>query len=260
MAEFLVASELTAADGGGRIVHGFFTRRGGVSEGLHASLNMGRGSSDLAANVALNRAAALDALGGSRLLTPYQVHGADVWTVDAASDPDAPPRADAVVSRTEGLMIGVLTADCCPVLFADPGAGVIGAAHAGWRGLAAGVLEATLVAMESLGAARDRIVAVAGPSIAHESYEVGEDMRAECLAHKPGLEGHFVPSDREGHYRFDLVGSVRHCLACAGIRASGAIGRDCYAEETMFFSYRRATHRREPDYGRQLSAILLRPA
>lgn len=255
MAEPMVAKNLESAG----IRHGFFSRRGGVSGGLYASLNCGFGSRDRADDVAENRSRVAHALGVDRLAlnTVHQVHSADVAPVAAAWEPAAAPRADAMVSRTPGIAIGVLTADCGPVLFADPEAGVIGAAHAGWRGALNGVVEATLAAMCDMGAAIERIRAAVGPCIAQESYEVGPEFRAEFLAADDANDGFFVASDRPTHFRFDLPGYVAHRLAGAGIAAIERLDIDTYAETEHCFSYRRATHAGEDDYGRAISAIAL---
>lgn len=238
--------------------HGFFTRAGGVSEGLYAGLNTGLGSDDDPANVAENRrriAGWLDAdpgaLGGC-----HQVHSADVVTIERPIPAGERPKADALVTATPGLPISVLTADCAPVLFADPDAGVIGAAHAGWKGALAGVLDNTVAAMETLGAGRDRIRAVIGPTISQASYEVGPEFRDRFLDADPGNDRFFAPGDSAGHHRFDLVGYCLARLSASGVIAA-ASGHCTYADEARFFSYRRATHRGEPDYGRQMSAIML---
>lgn len=239
------------------IRHGFFGRKGGVSSGIYESLNMGRGSGDDPPSVAANRAAALACLGGARLFTPYQVHGTDVWSVDWQSDSEAPPRADVVVTRTPGIMIGIVTADCGPVLLADAHQGVIAACHAGWRGAMDGVIETAIGAMESLGARRRRIQAALGPMIAQKSYEVGAEVRAAFLAKHPDAGRFFAAGRQAGKYQFDLDGAILDRLAQAGIGACESLGRDSYAEADRFYSYRRTTHRGESDYGRQLSAILL---
>lgn len=238
--------------------HAFFTRKGGVSKGLYASLNMGRGSRDDPLSVLENRNRARMALGADALFTPYQVHGNAVWILDEGSDSEHPPEADAIVTATPGQAVGILSADCCPVLFADPEARVVGAAHAGWRGLMSGVLEAAISAMEGLGAVRARLLVATGPSIARKSYEVGPDMKDEILSVMPYLESHFQISNRPGHFLFDLPGAVGSALVRSGIVHLEGLERDCYQEEEFFYSYRRATHRGEPDYGRQLSAIMLR--
>jgi YfiH family protein len=240
------------------IAHGFFTREGGVSDGLYASLNCGIGSRDDRARVMDNRARVTAAMGvaSEQLATPYQIHGADAVLVDAVWEPGAGPRADAVVTKRPGVALGVGTADCGPILFADAEAGVIGAAHAGWRGALSGILEAAVAAMERLGAGRDRIAAVLGPSISQRNYEVGPELVARFVADDPENERYFVPSARAGHAMFDLPGYTINRLAQAGIAAAN-MDLCTYAEPGRFYSYRRATHRGEPDYGRLLSAIAL---
>ncbi|WP_375288701.1 peptidoglycan editing factor PgeF [Sphingomonas sp.] len=237
----------------GDLAHGFLGRRGGVSAGIHGGLNVGLGSEDDAAAVTENRArAAAAVLPGATLVTCYQVHSADCVTVTDA--PAERPRADALVTDRPGLLLGILTADCAPVLFADATAGVIGAAHAGWKGALAGVTHATVAAMEALGADRARITAAIGPCIARASYEVDEAFRARFLADDAQNTRFFVDG-RDGHAHFDLEAYVAHRLAAAGLARVEALGLDTYADETRFFSYRRATHRGEPSYGRQISLI-----
>lgn len=240
------------------IRHGFFTRAGGVSGGLYASLNVGFGSGDDAGSVRRNRERALASLGGAdRLNTVYQVHGRDVAVVDAGWEPTSAPRADAMVTDRPGIALGILTADCAPVLFADGRNGVIGAAHAGWRGAVGGVLAAAVDAMERLGADRASIHAVVGPAIAQPSYEVGPEFPAPFIAEDAGNSRFFRPSRRAGHHMFDLTGYVAARLAALEIGGVAALDRDTCADEEHFFSYRRATLRREPDYGRELSAIVI---
>ncbi|OYY91181.1 MAG: polyphenol oxidase [Sphingomonas sp. 28-66-16] len=239
----------------GGIVHGFLGRRGGVSGGVHAGLNVGTGSADDADAVADNRARAAEAvLPGAALVTVFQVHSAEVVTVAAPIDVDARPRADAMVTDRPGLLLGILTADCAPVLFADPSAGVIGAAHAGWKGAIGGVTDSTIAAMEALGASRDRIVAAIGPCIARASYEVDDGFVRRFEADDPANERFFTPG-RPGHQQFDLEAYVAHRVAVAGVGRVEMLGLDTYADPARFFSYRRATHRAEPDYGRQISLI-----
>lgn len=236
--------------------HGFFTRRGGASSGIFEGLNCGRGSSDLADIVALNRARAAGALGlePEALASAHQVHSADVAVLDAA--PDEPPRADALVTATPGLALTILTADCQPVLLADAGAGVIGAAHAGWKGALGGVLEATLEAMEGLGAARGRITAVIGPTISQRAYEVGEEF-LEAFADEDSENLRFFANGAGGRYQFDLPGYGLHRLRQAGVGAASWTGHCTYSDAGRFYSYRRTTHAGEADYGRMLSAIRL---
>jgi polyphenol oxidase len=242
----------------GGIRHGFFSRAGGASSGIYASLNCGIGSKDDRAVVLENRARAMAALGAAadRLATPYQVHGIDVATVDAPWQPGAGPKADATVTNRPGVVLGVGTADCGPILFADPAAPVIGAAHAGWRGALAGVAGSTVAAMERLGASRKNIVAALGPTISRDNYEVGPEVRDAFLAADPDNARFFTPSPRDGRYQLDLPAFIVADLTATGVSAD-AIGLCTYADDERFFSYRRATHREEPDYGRLLSAITI---
>ncbi len=236
--------------------HGFFTRQGGVSGGLYRGLNVGLGSKDERAAVLENRArvAAHFGVNPRHLFTPHQVHSPRAVAVTA---PWAErPQADAVVTDRPGLALGVLAADCGPVLFADARAGVVGAAHAGWKGALDGVLEATVEAMTGLGADPARIVAVLGPSISQDHYEVGPEFVSRFVAADARNERWFVPSVRPGHSLFDLNGYTVDRLHKAGVKAS-QLGRCTYADEESFFSYRRTTHRAEPDYGRQISAIVM---
>lgn len=239
--------------------HAFFTRQGGVSDGPYASLNGGVGSRDAAAAVAENRRRMAEALGVTpeRLLVPYQIHSADAVVVDGPWAPDDRPRCDGLATRTPGLALGVTGADCGMVLLADADAGVIGAVHAGWKGALGGVLGATVDAMASLGARRDAITAVLGPSIAQDSYEVGLDFRERFVAADGAFERFFRRSDRDGHAQFDLHGFIVARLSAAGVGQAIDLGLDTYADEARFFSYRRMTHRGEPDYGRLVSAIAL---
>ncbi|HEV7251812.1 MAG TPA: peptidoglycan editing factor PgeF [Mesorhizobium sp.] len=244
-------------DGSKGVSHGFFTRRGGVSDGIYASLNIGTGSHDDGARVAENRArvAAWMGVAPTHLLSVWQVHSPDVVTMSEPF-PGERPKADALVTDRPGLAIGASTADCGPVLFADAQAGVVGAAHAGWKGAFSGVLENTVAAMEKLGARRDDIKAVLGPTISQANYEVGPEFKAR-LVEADGADGRFfAPSDKPGHSLFDLPAFILARLARAGVRAE-ALHRCTYAEENEFFSYRRATHRGEPDYGRMIAAIVL---
>lgn len=256
MTETLNDPALAALDG---IAHAFFTRRGGVSRGLFASLNVGFGSGDDAAHVAENRARAAHALGfdGGQLSTAHQVHSAQVAVIDAPVAPRDAPRADGFVTRTRGVVLGVLTADCAPVLLADAEAGVVGAAHAGWRGALGGVVEAAVRAMESVGAARERIVAAVGPCIGKGSYEVGTEFPAPFLEDDAAARRFFGRAERPGRFMFDLEGYVAHRLARLGLAAVGVSGADTCADADRFFSYRRTTLAGERDYGRGLSAIAL---
>jgi polyphenol oxidase len=241
------------------IRHAFFTRAGGVSDGVYASLNGGIGSSDAAPNVVTNRARMASSLGvpPERLLTCYQVHAPDAVVAVAPWDAAARPRADAMVTATPGLAIGISTADCGPVLFADPDARVIGAAHAGWRGALAGVTDSTIAAMERLGAVRARITAAIGPMIRQPNYETGPDLHERFLAADRGNARFFQPSARAGHFMFDLADYVAARLAAAGIGTIEDVDACTYADPERFFSYRRMTHRAEPDYGRHVNAIVL---
>ena len=240
------------------IAHGFFTRAGGVSTGLYASLNCGIGSKDARERVLENRARVAAALGvaADRLATPYQVHGTDAVIVEAAWEPGKGPKADAVVTNRPGVALGIGTADCGPILLRRRQARVIGAAHAGWRGRIAGVAEAAIAAMVMLGARRERIVAVLGPSISQANYEVGPELVAASPRPMPANARFFVASPRAGHALFDLPGYTVARLEAAGVTAAD-MGLCTYAEPERFYSYRRATHRGEPDYGRLLSAIVL---
>ena len=241
------------------IRHAFFTREGGVSGGLYSSLNGGVGSRDSHDHVAENRArmAAALAVNPDHLLTVYQIHSPNVVIADAPWTAAARPRADAIVTRKRGLAIGVSTADCGPILFADTRAGVVGAAHAGWRGALAGVAEATIEAMEQLGAARDQIRAALGPMIRQESYEVGPDLIARFAAEDAGSDRFFAPAARNGHAQFDLSGYIASRLTRAGILHIEDVGLCTYADPARFFSFRRSTHRAEADYGRHVNAIAL---
>lgn len=235
--------------------HGFLGRRGGVSAGDLAGLNVGYGSKDDRASIDENRRRAVAAvLPGAELATVHQVHSADVVYVTHAWPQGARPKADAMVTDHPNLLLGILTADCAPVLFADAEAGIIGAAHAGWRGALAGVTDATVEAMLELGARRERISAAVGPCIAQLSYEVGEDFRRRFAEDDPGSERFFIES-ATGKPHFDLQGYVVHRLLAAGIEPVEAIRLDTYADPDSFYSFRRATHRGEADYGRQVSLI-----
>ena len=242
-----------------RVRHAFFTREGGVSDGVYASLNGGPGSDDAPAKVAENRARMAAALGVAPdcLLTAYQIHSPDVVTIDRPWRLHERPRADAIVTAVPGLAIGVTTADCAPVLFADERAGVIGVAHAGWRGAASGVLEATIAAMEHCGADRSRVAVALGPTIRQPNYEVGPEFVTRFASEDATNERFFQPSTRQQHALFDLPGYITARLAAAGIGHAEDLGYCTYADATRFFSYRRSTHRNEHDYGRHISAIAL---
>jgi YfiH family protein len=252
----LQAPSLSALPG---IRHAFFTRAGGVSDGVYASLNGGIGSGDAPGNVAENRARMAASLGVApdRLITAYQIHSPQVVIADKAWPQSERPRADAIVTRTPGLAIGISTADCGPVLLADRQARVIGAAHAGWRGALSGVIEATVAAMETLGAERHRMVAAAGPMIRQPNYEVGQELVDRFLADDPGNARYFAAGPRAGHALFDLAGYVMARLRQARVAETEDIGHCTYADPAQFFSYRRTTHRAEPDYGRHVNAIVL---
>ena len=241
------------------IRHAFFTRAGGVSSGLYATLNGGVGSQDDAGKVVENRArmAAAVAVEPQRLLTAYQTHSPKVVVAEAPWTTENRPQADAVVTRMRALAIGVTTADCGPVLFADPHAGVIGAAHAGWRGALTGVIETTVAAMERLGAAPGQIRAAIGPMIRQSNYEVGPDLVARFRAEDAAASRFFAPARRDGHAMFDLAGYIAVRLKRAGITAVEDVALCTYADPEQFFSYRRTTHRAEADYGRHVNAIAL---
>ena len=252
----LQAAALSSLPG---IRHAFFTRQGGVSGGIYASLNGGVGSSDHPGHVAENRALMAAALGvrPENFVTAYQIHSPEVVTVERPWAPDARPRADALVTRVAGLAIGVSIADCGPVLFADAGARVVGAAHAGWRGALTGVIEATIAAMERCGADRNSIVAATGPMIRQENYEVGPEFVDRFKADDAANARFFTPGPRTGQAMFDLAGFIAARLAGAGIRHVEDIGRCTYADGATFYSYRRSVHQSEPDYGRHINAIAL---
>ncbi len=244
--------------GGDKISHGFFTRGGGVSSGIYSGLNCGPGSGDHPKNVKKNRQLAMDELGDGNLLTCYQVHSPDVITVSEPWPENQLPKADGMVTNRSGIALGILTADCAPVLLADIAGGVIGALHAGWKGAVLGVVENTVKAMVDLGADLSRTVSVIGPTIQQQSYEVGVDVRAQVIeSNVSNGERFFIPSGREGHYMFDLPKYVLSRLENTGIVTCVSLGLDTYADEKSFFSYRRATHNNEKDYGRILSAIMI---
>lgn len=237
--------------------HGFLGRKGGVSAGDLAGLNVSYSEDDPALTAENRRRAVEAVLPGGTLQTCFQIHSPDVVTVtELWADADR-PRADALVTSRPGIVLGVLTADCAPVLFCDGQAGVVGAAHAGWKGAYTGVTDATIAAMEALGASRERIAAVVGPCIAQKSYEVDAGFEARFLEQAPENE-RFFRAGREGHAWFDLEGYVASRLRDAGLAKVGMLGEDTYAQEERFYSFRRATHRKEPGYGRQISLIGLR--
>jgi YfiH family protein len=241
------------------VAHAFFTRRGGVSEGVYATLNGGVGSRDEQDAVVANRArmAAAIKVAPERLAIPYQVHSVDALAITAPFPREARPRCDALVTATRGLGLGVTGADCGMILFADAEARVIGAAHAGWKGALNGVVEATVAAMAALGAQVDRISAALGPCIAQPSYEVGSEFVATFKGVDKGSDRFFTRSVNAGRSMFDLHGYIAERAARAGIARFEDLGLDTYADEARFFSYRRATHRQEPDYGRLVAAIAL---
>ncbi|HMK90626.1 MAG TPA: polyphenol oxidase family protein [Methylocystis sp.] len=241
------------------IRHGFFTRGGGVSSGVYASLNGGVGSSDEPAKVRENRARMAARLGveATRLLVPFQIHSRDAIAVSEPWADDARPRCDALVTRARGLALGVTGADCGMLLFADATAGVIGAAHAGWKGALYGVIEATLAAMEQLGARQADVHVALGPTIGPSSYEVGPEFVPRFLAENESHARFFSPSDRKGHAFFDLPGFIAAQVGSLGVASFENLRIDTYADEARCFSYRRCTHRAEPDYGRLVSAIAL---
>lgn len=251
------ASDLADLPG---IGHGFFTRNGGVSNGIYASLNIGLGSDDERRRVLENRARVAQAfdLPAERLVSPYQHHSADTVTVREPWPAADGPKADAMVTDRPGVLLGISTADCGPVLFADARAAVVGAAHSGWRGAFTGILESTIEAMEALGADRANIVAVLGPTISADVYEVGPEFAERFTTADPANAAYFTPSDHPGHSLFDLPGYIVARLGAAGVGKATDLARCTYAEEENFYSYRRMTHRGESDYGRQISAICIR--
>jgi purine-nucleoside/S-methyl-5'-thioadenosine phosphorylase / adenosine deaminase len=250
------APSLAEIDG---VAHGFFTRLGGVSEGIYASLNCGPGSNDDAANVTENRARIARALGAEpgKLVSVYQKHTNTAVVAKTPWTKDKIPEADAIVTSTPGLAVGILTADCAPVLFCDPEARVVGAAHAGWRGAKGGILEAAVEAMTGLGAKPERIRAAIGPAISQGAYEVGHDYKEQFLAAEPESEAFFIIDEGSGEPHFDLPGYVAERLARAGVGEVVDLGLCTYYDETRLFSYRRSQHHGEDDYGRQISAIVL---
>lgn len=251
----LQAKNLGALEG---VKHGFFTRHGGVSQGIYQSLNCGLGSGDERARVLQNRALAAEAMGvaANRLVTVYQAHTIDCLVIEKPFE-GAPPTADALVTRVPDLALGISTADCTPIFLCDPQTRIIAAVHAGWRGAVAGILPATVEKMTSIGADVSRIVAAIGPTIRQPSYEVGLDVIADCKKRDESYECFFKPAEKVSHALFDLPGLVAAELQKAGVKTIEDLKRDTYAEEEQFFSYRRMTHRGEPDYGRHLHAIAL---
>jgi polyphenol oxidase len=239
------------------ITHGFFTREGGFSTGIFSSLNCGLGSGDDIAVVAKNRNIVAQSMRveNSNLVSAYQVHSADVIVVDAPFSER--PKVDGLVTATRGLALGILTADCGPILFADEKAQVIGACHAGWKGALTGITDSIIAEMEKLGARRSHIVAVLGPTISQRAYEVGPEFPAPFLRVDESDKRFFIPSVKKDHYMFDLPAYLVNRLKTSGVAQAHDLGLCTYADEQRFFSYRRATHRAEKDYGRLISAIAL---
>jgi len=239
--------------------HAFFSRDGGCSDGVYASLNCGYGSGDDHANVRANRERAMARLErtADHLTTVHQVHGADVAVVDKPWPLAERPKADGLVTKTPGVALGILTADCAPVLFADVQAGVIGAAHAGWKGALGGVLQATVASMEKLGAHKGHIAAALGPCIRRQSYEVGPEFHRAFDAAGVETDTYFSASSRDGHFMFDLAAFVLNRLREMNLGSVDDVNVDTYLDKEHFFSYRRTTHRNETDYGRGLSALTL---
>ncbi|WP_169543058.1 peptidoglycan editing factor PgeF [Sneathiella aquimaris] len=244
-----------------QVSHGFFTRKNGVSNGIYASLNCGAGSNDAIDNVIKNKEIVAKSLlvSPENLTTLYQVHSSDVLTLTEPVDTENKPKADAMVTNVSGLALGILTADCVPILFADSVNQVIGAAHSGWKGTIGNISKAVIEAMIELGASRSSICCAIGPAIQQASYEVGPDFPAPFIALDPAYKSFFIPSEREKHHMFDLTGFVKMQLLQQNIKAVDLIDNDTCADEEYFYSYRRMCKRGEPDYGRQISAIALRP-
>ena len=253
----IVCDRLSAPDSA--FVHGFFTRLGGVSSGIYKGLNAGLGSKDDRAAVLTNRNLITENLGlpEAFLATPHQIHSPDVIIVKEPWQQDVRPQADGVVTSNPGIVIAILTADCGPILFSDCNAGVIGACHAGWKGALTGIIESTISRMEELGAQRTNISAVLGPTISEESYEVGPEFTARFIEADQGNSRYFTPSQNQDHSYFDLPEYILSRLAFAGVEGEWT-GHCTYQNEADFYSYRRTTHRGEPDYGRQISAIAIR--
>jgi YfiH family protein len=254
--KMMFQADCLAVDG---VAHGFFTRLGGVSDGIYASLNCGPGSRDDDANIAENRARVANILGTApdKLLTVYQKHTNNAVVAEKPWAKTKIPEADAIVTNVPGLAIGVLTADCAPVLLCDSEARVIGAAHAGWRGSLCGIVEATLKAMQKLGAKPERMSAAIGPAISQGAYEVGQDYQERFMAEEPESTSFFVVDEGSGEPHFDLTGYVAERLGRGGLAEVVDLGLCTYYDETRLFSYRRSQHHGEEDYGRQISAILL---
>ena len=251
----------SSALNGDGVMHGFFGRQGGVSDGIYASLNCGYGSGDDSISVCENRTRVATWLGTDekQLITLYQIHSADALHVTAPWSRTAPPKADAMATTLRGVALGVLAADCAPILLADHEAGVIGCAHSGWKGAIGGVAESVVQLMERLSAVRSRIRAAVGPCISQASYEVGPEFEARFAEENAGNNRYFVPSRRTGHWQFDLPGYVTARLRAIGIGTVEALNVCTYEHDDAYFSYRRTTHRGETDYGRNVSAIMLKP-
>jgi len=258
MAEVSLQPETLRSDALASVPHAFLGRRGGVSTGIYAGLNVGLGSEDERAAVIENRRRAADAvLPGAKLARVYQIHSADVVIADAPALGDDPPQADALATDRPGLLLGIVTADCVPVLFADSEAGVVGAAHAGWTGAINGITDNTIAAMETLGAHRDRIVCAIGPCILQKSYEVDEGFFRRFVEADEANE-RFFSDGKAQHYQFDIEGYVAARLASAGVRRIACLGEDTYSQPERFYSYRRSCHKNEAGYGRQISLIGLK--
>jgi len=241
------------------VTHAFFTRAGGVSTGIYASLNCGAGSDDNANSVMENKRRASEQLGvlPEKLLTLYQVHSPDVITVDHTTDIQNRVKADAMVTRTPGIALGILTADCVPILFSDPINKVIGAAHSGWKGTQGNIAGNVIRTMIEMGADRENICVAIGPAIQQASYEVGPEFPDHFTSQDPSLKNYFIPSPNEGHFQFDLTALVKDQIIAEQVNTVDLLHLDTYCDEARFFSYRRMCHRKENDYGRQLSAIAL---
>lgn len=255
--EAMTATHLADIPG---VRHAFFTREGGVSKGIYASLNCGYGSHDSREHVAANRSRVAAELGvaASHLITPHQMHGATAVVMSQPwSDPSQATAADAIVTASPGLAVGVLTADCAPILFADAEARVVAAAHAGWKGARSGILAAAVAAMEEIGARRERITAAIGPTISQACYEVGPDFREALLSDAPAAARYFSEMPGQTRPLFDLPGFVKALLRDAGVTRVEDLQCCTYQNESLFYSYRRSVHRGEPDYGRQISAIVI---
>ena len=242
-----------------RVRHAFFTREGGVSEGVYATLNGGLGSGDDRARVTENRRRMAAALGVAEdaLATAFQVHSPDAVVATHPWTREGRPRADAVVTATPGLAVGITVADCAPILLAEEAAGVVGAVHAGWKGALEGIIESAVAAMEQLGAARPKIVAAIGPLIRQDSYEVGPEFVTRFRDADPGNHGYFSTAARPAYFQFDLPRYVMHRLLLARVGTIQDLGLDTYSDDARFFSYRRSVHRKEADYGRLVAAIAL---